>query len=506
MKTMFFRSAVVATSLGLFGLTPAFAAEGKKPQQPKYETQLMEESPFEAADFEFIEYTEEELGSIKKLKPAKRNPAGNVANLMSPEFIGIRDRFLKVKTADELDQVLSDLNAKYDTLQANDSRLFAAQAVTLIPFRGVVWRLIPVAQKAKITHSAVLTMVKQISTGIGIFLPTQQWQAAFDYVSLPYARGGAVSTQLENEAQVQSFFSGPVMKSILQARNRVAKIDLKGKDVVWDNQLLYGPASFQDDLDRYRLVGEVERWVVLANLHSTVAQLAFARAYSAEGSSDVMENIGRLYGIDGWFSGVEGAPARDRVKVMRSGKFAKWGTLVPDGAQWTKASLSNLRASSEIMASVWNQIQRRPMGDSWSIDPTFFQSRDIVRTGDMRVEDVVAMMKGPAKIRSAVTGETVTVNIPAFYENPPRDLKALLATGFNTEPEWKTMTFATAGKSVALKARNYDSGSPAAWDLNQYRTFLPEVQNGNDVKRAARVLSQSWGGGSALAPMLVFMN
>jgi hypothetical protein len=288
--------------------------------------------------------------------------------------------------------------------------------------------------------------------------------------------------------------------------NRVKKIDLKGKEVVWDNKLLYGPASFQDDLDRYRLVGDVEKALVTANLHSTIAQLCFARAYSAEGTTDVIENLGRLYGIDGFlWQRVEGAPARDRVAVMRSGRFAKWGALNPDGTSWTKAALSNIRASAKLMSGVWDQVQRRPMGESWAVDPSFFQSRDIVRTGDLRVEDVVAMTKGPTKIRSAVTGETVAVNMPAFYENPPRDLKALLATGFNTEPEWKTMNFTVDGKTVALKARNYDAGSPTNWDVGQYRSFLPDVKNGNDVKRAARVLSQSFGGSAALAPMLGFM-
>ncbi|MEK7358439.1 MAG: hypothetical protein AAB250_18490 [Bdellovibrionota bacterium] len=492
----------------LIGLSNAYAAApGEKIDELNYEAQLLEESPFVSEDLKIPDYTDEEIGALKKIQAAKRNPAGDPAKQMSAEFIAVRDRFLRVKSAEELDRLLIELNGKYDSFQSADTKLFAAQAVTLIPLRGFVWRMIPVAEKAKITHSAVLTMVKQIASGIGVYLPTQQWKAAFDFVSLPFMRSGAVAVQFQSEVQVQAFLTKYVLPAAITAVRRVQKIDLKGKEVVWDNQLLYGPASFQDDLDRYRLIGEIEKTIVQANIHSTIAQLAFARAYTAQGTNDVVENIGRLYGIDGFmWQRVEGAPAKDRVGVMRSAKFAKWGTLVSDGPNWTKAALSNIRASARLMSGVWNQIQRRPMGEGWSVDPTFFQSRDIVRTGDMRVEDVVAMTKGPAKIRSAVTGETVMVNMPAFYENPPRDLKALLATGFNEEPEWKTINFKVAGKDVPVKARNYESGSATNWDINQYRTFLPEARNGGDVKRAARVLSQSFGGSAALAPMLGFMN
>jgi hypothetical protein len=374
----------------------------------------------------------------------------------------------------------------------------------------MVWRLIPLAGKAAVTHTTVLTIVKQMASGIVVYLPTDQWIAAMDYVNLPHAANGKVISQFEDEATLQAYLANTILPALSKAANRLSVLDLSKQPAVWDNQILYGTASFQDSLDRFRWIGDVELLMVVAGLRMSIAQIEFGRAYSAQGTMELSKQIGNLYGIDvvmnAFGNTINGAPARDRVGVVRNGSFRDWGKRMPDWKQWTTASLGEARESVRLMSAAWKAIQNRPDNQFWAVDPVFARSIEALRTGNLRIQDVEAAFAGPARIRSAVTGETVAIDLPAFYANPPEDLKALYPTAFNTAPEWKQVDVAAKDRIVKVRARNYLSGSPTDWNTFAYKVFLPEASTGEDVKKAARVLSQSFGGPAVLAPFLQYIN
>lgn len=471
-----------------------------------YFQQLSAAAPFgpEMADYRWttpaqVKEGKARFGAQKRL-PSNLKSADE--SMMSAEFRSTRDRFVKIQSSEELETFLTDLEKNYESFKEDDQRFFAAHMIPLREFRGVVWRSFPVFNQAKITHSFVLTMMKSSSASMHIYMPTEQWKAGFDYVTQPYVRDGKIVNAFRTEADINAFMAGAVRNSLLKAARRLQAIDLRDKWIVWDNQLLFGQASFADSLDRYRMVGEVERISSLASLHGAMSQITFQRAYSSEHSVKLFKDLGKLYGTDGFLSEIDGAPSSKRAAVMRRKDFTNYGVLLSDGSKWMDLSLRHLQESVRLSATVWDQIKRedRPATDAFLFDASF--ARAYERGGDLSIANMLAMVEGPTQLRSGITGETVTVDLPAFYRNPPRDLKGFLPTAFEQGDEWKQVQLKDgSGQLHALKYRNYNIGRGVNWSKDSYRQIFPGLKNGTDVPTHLRVASQSWGMWLAVAPI-----
>ncbi|MBY0517831.1 MAG: hypothetical protein K2P81_13050 [Bacteriovoracaceae bacterium] len=471
-----------------------------------YGQEVSKKAPYKAEE---NAYTWTTLSKVKegkaKFSNQKRNPSNQNSgdeSMMSDAFRKTRDQFLKLKSADEIEAFLNDLEQNYGSFKDEDQKFFVAHVLPLRELRGIAWRSAPVFSKAKITHSYVLTMLKNTQSSMKIFLPTEQWSAGFEYITTPYVREGKVAETFKNESDLVSHFSGPVRSSMLKAAKRIQAIDLNGKTIVWDNKLFFGKASFVDDVDRFRLVGEVERISSLASIHSSLAQISYQRAYSSENSMKLFQDMGKLYGVDGFLSEVDGAPSSKRTNVLRKSTYKNYGTLLPDGQEWMAQSFHHLQESVRLTAMVWDQIKRedRPLTEAFLFDTSF--ARAYERGSDLSIENMLAIVEGPAQIRSAITGEMVKVDLPAFYKNPPQDLKAFLPTAFVEGSEWKEMSLKDAsGKVQTVKYRNYEIGRANNWDAQTYKQIFPDVKTGKDIPASVRVLSQSWGSWMSAMPL-----
>lgn len=87
-------------------------------------------------------------------------------------------------------------------------------------------------------------------------------------------------------------------------------------------------------------------------------------------------------------------------------------------------------------------------------------------------------------LRSWVTGDMISINLPKFYTNPPRDLKVFLPTSFDTNAK---KFFKYNGKELV----NYRYGMPSEWNVQEWSKYFPSVQNNDDIKRLTKVLSRS---------------
>lgn len=482
----------------VIGLLLANAAAFAVAPKPSYYQQVNNLAPFssEATSYKWTSDTDVRAlkSSFSKSKRTPSNSSAGDESMMSEAFRQTRDRFLKIKTADELETFLVEFDVTFNDLKDNDQKFFVSQILPLKELRGIVWRSQPVFSQAKVTHSLVLTAIKSAVSQVKIFLPTDQWQAGLDYVTLPYVRNGLLSQPFKNEAELIAHTAGPVRAALLKAAQRIQKIDLKDQPIVWDNKLAFGTASFLDNIDRFRLVGEVERLSSLAAIHSTLAQITYQRAYSSENGIKLAQDMGKLYGVDGILSQVDGAPSQKRVQVLRRPAFANYGVLVEDGEKWMRLSFQHLQESVRLTSAIWSQIKTedRPLTEAFVFDTSF--ARAYERGSDLAIANMEAMVAGRAKIRSGVTGETVVVDLPAFYQNPPKDLKEFLPTAFQQGPEWQTVNLTDgSGKVHKVKARNYEIGRGIDWKADAYGIIFPEMKSGKDVPRNVRILSQSWG-------------
>ncbi len=438
--------------------------------------------------------THEQFDALKKAaaERGKRAPASAAAlgdDLMSPEMKAFRDKFLAVKTAEQLDALMDQLDKGYDAAPA-DLKFVSTQLLPMRALRSIVWKMVPLVHKTRMAQSVLLTGVKQVASSMRVYLPTEQWEAGFAYVSEPFSGD---DRQFGTENDLQVYLANVAYPELLKSSTRLAA--LQNLNITWDNKLLYGVASFQDSIDRYRQLGEAERYSALSSTQAGLAWIAMFCAYRVDGGLNVAQEVGTLYGVDGFdlLRGVEGAPADRRVEILRKGKYQHFLELYPTGAQWTQLAFKHITESTYNASVAWAEVKDRPAAPTAAIDPSWINpaSRQI----GLSMPNIEAMLQGRTELRSAITGETATVDIPAFYSNPPKDLKAFLPTQFDQGEEYLHKNVPTAsGGTKSVKYRNYFRGRPTGWDVAAYQAYLPDVKSSGDVIRASRVLSQSWGG------------
>ena len=434
--------------------------------------------------------------------PSNGNPT---ESQMSEEFRKIRDKFFGVKTPEALDEMLLKLEKEYSSLKEKDSRFFAAQVLPLLNFRGIVWKTIPVVDNTKILHSMILTSVKNLATSLKIFLPTDQWNAGFDYLTQPFVRFGIVSKQFQTVEDVQSYLSMVIYPSLISASERLKAIEFGSNYMVWDIKIFYGSASFQDDLDRFSYVGEIEKNSLIASLHAGMAQISFNSAFSVTDYLKFATSMGKLYGVDGFLNDVDGAPASKRHSVFK--KYPAFGRLLPTvGALWSRRGLRHLQESVRLSNVVWDQIKKEDRSDAqiFMFDTSFKTGSE--RTTDLGMKNILALISGPTAIRSVITGEVVKIDLTGFLENPPETLHDLLPITFEEGSEWiKLRLTGTDGKMQKLEYRNYYVGRANWWNLSAMRRIFPDVRSSSEVEKANRVLSQSWGSGVLRYPITQFL-
>ena len=91
-----------------------------------------------------------------------------------------------------------------------DAKLVAAQMALIMPFRGFLYRARPLVEDHKLAHSFVLTMIRNMSVGINVFLPTDQWSAGLKFVADPYH---GIKQDIKNDQDFYNFLvSVPVLK------------------------------------------------------------------------------------------------------------------------------------------------------------------------------------------------------------------------------------------------------------------------------------------------------
>lgn len=433
---------------------------------------------------------------------------------MSPEYKKFRDEFLKIKTAEELDAKLTELDKNYDKLQSEDIKFMAAQIIPMRALRGLVWRLVPTVEDTKIMHSLLVTQVKSMAVNMKIFLPTDQWNAAFDYITQPFVQNGHFPFSEAGEAvaqfpkgsevHVQAYIRNVVIPMLRTSALRLDKLDLSDDQVIWDNKLLYGPGSFPSAMDRYSLVGEVEKQTSLTYIYGTLSELAYQSAYSQEGGIKMNQQISKLYGWDSFLSQVDGVPASKRINIIRNPQYANWGRLYDDGQKWMNASWAFLARCVEHGDLAWTAMKSRPVSETYFADTSY--ALPFQRVIGLRMDNLKKMLEGPTMVRSFITDETTTVNLKDFYLNPVRDLKDLYATQFEGGAEMNALTLQTKSGAKKVSFRNYTRGRPVGWKMDVYKKYFPKVNTGKDLETTARILSQGWGTAAIAMPLANYMN
>ncbi|WP_142697177.1 hypothetical protein [Bdellovibrio sp. NC01] len=422
---------------------------------------------------------------------------------MSDNLKEIRAKILAVKSPAQIDSLINEYQAKFDTL-APDAKMLMAQLVLLQPFKGIVYRIAPLAAKTNVTHSVMLSFVMRQAAQMKVYFPTEQANALFAYLTQPY--DGVV--QFKEGEEFQAFLGDVVYPAALKSAETIKGIPVS-TPLVWDNKILYAGIvdANIDTQDRYTLIGSAEKWALLAAKQMGLHYLTAFRSYSVKNVMAMSKEMGSLYGVDGFTTSllpngsVDGVNSLERTAVFKKPKYAGTFILYRDGRLWMERSFNHMKEAVSYLRIAWEEVKDKPAAENFLLNPAFFVGFD--RQINNHLSVLEEMVQGPTKIRSRLTGETMVVDLKGFYMNPPNDVKSLLPTSFDMTQKF-SKTQIKVGKSAKaedVSYYNYFHGRPTDWNVNAYKTIFPEIKKGSDVSTAARVLAQSWGGVVLAGPL-----
>ncbi|MEA9356998.1 hypothetical protein SHI21_12305 [Bacteriovorax sp. PP10] len=426
---------------------------------------------------------------------------------LSADFKKLRAEWLKVQDPDQLEGLLKKSYANFDSY-SDDTKYFLTQAHVALPLRGIVWRLRPLFEKGnsflgnKATHVSAIQILRSVAGTIDMALPTDQAKATFRYFTEPSADMSNAS-QFKSIAEFQSFLGNEMAKKLYESTTRIEALIAKdsSKIFVWDNKMLFGTGAFRDDIQRYSGHGAAEMHLAASAYYRSLHGILVFCAYNQDLALDVAKKMGAHVGQDSIsILGKEkedlGLTDEERVGVMTEFTKKKFLSLRdmpnnPYGTNMMKQAYTALKNYVLHAKKAYELLQDKDANPAMALNPIHFSSESQAQLGK-GISNMVAVVKGEAEVRDPVSGKSVTVNLPAFYNNPPQNLGVLMANKFEQGANEKTIK---AKNGDLLKVRNYDKGRSIGWNNDAWKTFVPSAagQSSDYMAEARRIMRYSRG-------------
>jgi hypothetical protein len=481
--------------------TSAFAAKNVKEDFKNYKIPQVEEASFN--DAEFMKEKKEFSKSKRKIASAMSFNGSDVSN----DFQKLREEWLKASTGDQMEALLKTSHANYNTY-SEDTKYFLAQMHTALPLRGIIWRLRPLFENSKgflgnkSTHVTAVQAVRGAVTGLKMFLPTKQSDAGIQYFTEPSVEMSKAD-QFTSIAQFQNFLMSNVIPAINESIVRLQVISKGGaqKVFVWDNKMAFGRGTFEDEVQRYVGNGAAEMNMSIASLYRAYHDIYVYCAYNQESSIKIAGEIGSHLGVDSSiFSSKKndlGITDQERVAIVKGAanksNFLELRNYEGStyGSQLMKQAWVALKNSVVYSDRAYQFLQGRDSTKAMGINPMFFQQENSPNI-EKGISNMKAVVQGPAEVRDPVSGDTVTINLPAFYQEPPQSLSSLMAVNFEGGEVQKTIK---NKQGESLVVRNYLHGRSIAWDNNAWKKYVPsaEGKGANYMSEARRIIHYSLG-------------
>lgn len=503
----------------LFAFSTVYAAKSKKTQAPaslpEYLTEL-KDMPLNLVSDEAFK-----ASRTFSSEKAKRYPSGQFEDLgvknnvqvsindVSPQFLAFTNEFLALKTADEFYSFLKKTEKEYDQYPP-DVQYAATLLLVMKPFRGFLFRVEGLFdEKRGWAYSKKESILKSLFSNVQIFIPSNQWKAALDYVNIP----DSYVQQFKKVSDLQNYLYNYGTVSLRFAIRRLETIRAKmiesKKDFFVDKQILFGSGAFKDTRDRVRMMGLPEMEMQIAMMYGNLHVLNAFVSYNQDDGIAIVNELanGRIVGTsipvleqDDAFSTKETVDIiMAKNKIGKALKYPKFLTLRDSvstirpytGKQTMSDSYDALKQAVYFQRQAWTHILERQGTQAHFItDVTLKFHHNKVESGLTEIE---ALLEGEGfkPVRSIVTGNVMELNLKAFFkENPPQDLKQFLPNKFEMNP----------GKWVetvdGVKYRNHRFGRANGWNNDSYKPYLvvKDSDTNEIVSDALRIFMQSWSG------------
>ncbi len=421
-------------------------------------------------------------------KTGKRKVASEIEfqeSNLSDAFKNFRSKWLAVKDAEGLQQLLNEsyneLNLPNSTLaKSPDMKYFLPHLHVMIPLRGIIWKMRPLFETgrffsgSKATHAMAVQFVRNVVTGIKMFMPTDQWDAGIEFLVTP-TKKMKLDSQFKTVAQLQDYLQKYVLPYIENSAQSVqGNLSENPESIyVWDNQITFGVANFSGQARQFVGYGPAEQAFSIAMLYQAAHDLRVFNSFNQDALLWIAKELGKNYGIDAAASlGAFGITDRERNKVVAEAVSKKhWLEIATTGKQNMKYALIDLNNAVILSKQAYDYLQGKPGNSTFAINPARYQESNtpLLKTG---VSNMVAVVNGRATIKDSVTGETVTLDVPAYYNDPPESLFTLSANDW--EEGSIELTMQNEDKET-LKYRNYSVGRSISWDNAAWEKYVPSA-------------------------------
>lgn len=452
-------------------------------------------------DPEFMQEKKEWTKLKRKLASATSFNGSDV----SSDFQTLRDEWLKVKTGDEMEALLKKSHANYNSY-SEDTRYFLAQMHTALPFRGIVWRLRPLFENSKgfmgnkSTHVTAIQAVRGAVSSLKMFLPTKQSDAAIQFFTEPSVEMSKAD-QFKTVSDLQNFMVEkfvPVLSESIERLQVVTK-NSSQKVFVWDHKIAFGRGTFEDDIQRYSGHGPAEMNFTIASLYRAYHEILVFAAYNHDYAIKLAGELGSHLGIDSTILRKEELGLTDKERISIVKKAAQKHNFMElrnydgstYGSQLMKQAYAALKNSVVYAERSFEYLQSRDGTQAMSLNPILFQ-QEISPNLNKGIQNMKAVVSGVAEVRDPVTGDTVAINLPALYNEPPKSLSVLMPTAFETGEDHKTIKNKAGEKLVV---RNYFVGRSIAWDNGSWSKYVPSAsgKGAGYMSEARRIIAYSFG-------------
>lgn len=427
---------------------------------------------------------------------------------LSEDYKKLRAEWLKVTNADQLEALLNASYAKFDSY-SDDTKYFLTQAHIALPLRGIVWRMRPLFEKGKgkfvgnkSTHVMAIQMLRGVAASLDMALPTEQSSAVFAYITEPSAKM-STAQQFKSIEDFQNFLVGELSKKLSESAVRVDALLKKNPDsiFVWDNKMQFGTGTFRDDIQRYSGHGAAEMNITVAGLYKTIHDVLVFSAYNQNQMPEISKKISAHLGHDSvsWFGKEKedlGITDEERIEILKDASKKGFLSLreAPKayGASLMTQAYRALVNFTVYSSSAYEQLQGKDPNPSMGLNPIHFSSDSQGRL-DKGVKNMEAVVRGVTEVRDPVSGKSVTVNLPAFYAQPPQSLAGLMATQFEQGSNEKKIRSVASGEELVM--RNYYKGRSIGWNNEVWKNYVPSAagQKSDYMAEARRVIRYSLG-------------
>jgi hypothetical protein len=309
--------------------------------------------------------------------------------------------------------------------------------------------------------------------------------------------------QFKSMAQFQAFLYNEVSPAIDQATAQIIALKKQAPNdtFIWDNKIAFGTGTFEDEVSRFVGNGPAEVNFVLSSLYKAQHDLLVYCAYNQDHAIKVAGEIGSHVGIDsGVFSGRNadlGITDRERVGILKNAvakhRFLELRNYEGSkfGSETMQKAYTALKNSVVYSQRSHDYLQTKDASNVMVLNPILFQP-EVGKNLDKGLKNMKAVVSGISEVRDPVSGDTATINLPAFYSNPPQSLGSLMATGFENGDLEKVIT---NKKGEKLHVRSYTRGRSIAWDNGAWKNYVPSAagQDGKYMSNANRVINYSFG-------------